>query len=447
VLCIFVFAAAGFAQNSSKSKKDLENKKKKINEEISEINKMIIDTRASKKSSIGALITINMKIEKREDLINTINAEIAVLTQEIKANEKKAEILKANLARLKAEYARMLIFAQRNQDTYNRLMYIFASESFNQAYSRIKYFQQYSEFRKKQARDIAETQSKILANLNELKEQRHEKNVLLGNEVSEKEMLANEKNEQEQVLTDLQQREKDLKKELEKKKQESIELQLAIKKLIAEEMKRRAEEMAAKAEAARKAKEEKAKAEQAAKAKTKTKTEKGHKIKNAPPEKNEVANSKPESAEKPEMNEEEQALSADFANNHGKLPWPVSKGVICEGYGEHEHPALKGFTIFNYGVEICSGKGTAVRAVFEGEVTAVALMPTGGKLVIIKHGEYSSVYSNLTDVQVKKGDKVSIKQPIGTIIHDDDEGKTSMNFQIWKGQKTMDPGGWLYKAY
>jgi septal ring factor EnvC (AmiA/AmiB activator) len=323
-------------------------------------------------------------------------------------------------------------------------MYIFASESFNQAYSRIKYFQQYSEFRKKQARDITETQSKILANLNELKEQRHEKNVLLGNEEAEKSMLANEKNEQEQVLTDLQQKEKDLKKELEKKKQESIELQLAIKKLIAEEIKRRAEEMAAKAEAARKAREEKAKAEQAAKAKTKTKTEK-NKTKNTPPEKSEVANNKPE-VEKPDMNEEEQALSTDFANNHGKLPWPVSKGVICEGYGEHEHPALKGFMVFNSGVEICSGKGTPVRAVFEGEVTAVTQMPTG-MLVIIRHGEYSSVYSKLNDVLVKKGDKVAIKQPIGTIIHDDDEGKTSMNFQIWKGQKTMDPGGWLYKGY
>ena len=146
----------------------------------------------------------------------------------------------------------------------------------------------------------------------------------------------------------------------------------------------------------------------------------------------------------PELTEEAEALGADFSSSRGKLPWPVTKGVICQPYGEYEHPAIKGFMMNNNGVEICANKGSQARAVFEGEVTSIAISPTGGKLIIIRHGEYLSVYSNIGEVFVKQGDKVAIKQNIGTIL--DEDGKTSMNLQIWKGQKTMDPSGWLFNA-
>ncbi|MDP3567561.1 murein hydrolase activator EnvC [Sediminibacterium sp.] len=424
--------------NSKNSKKDLENKKKRISDEISEINSMLNETKASKKSSIGALININMKLEKRQDLINTINAEIRGISKEIEQNENQVEQLKSSLEKLKNDYARMIIFAQRNQDAYSKIMFVFASENFNQAYARLKYMQQYSEFRKKQATEIISTQTKLIAKLNELKEQRHEKNLLLGNEEEQKINLSSEKQEQEVLLTELQKKEKELKVELNKKKQDAIELQVAIRKLIEAEIKRKLEE-AAKAEAAKLAA-KKAKEEKEAK-ENKTKT---------PKEKIVVADVKPEKKENlfmPALTEETEALSAGFSNNRGKLPWPVGKGVICETYGEHEHPAIKGFMMFNNGVEICATKGTQARAVFEGEVTGIAVSPTGGKLVIVRHGEYLSVYSNLTDVLVKTGQKVSLKQVIGTIVHDDEEGKTSMNLQIWKGQKTMDPSGWLFNAH
>ena len=442
VLFSLVLMPQFYSQTGSKnSKKDLENKKKRINDEINEINSMLSETKANKKSSIGALVNINMKLEKRQDLINTINTEILELNREIKQNEKQAEQLKANLEKLKNDYARMIVFAQRNQDAYSKFMFIFASDNFNQAYARLKYMQQYSEFRKKQAVEIISTQTELIAKLKELKEQRHEKNLLLGNEEEEKINLSSEKQEQEQVLTELQKKEKELKVQLDKKKQDAIELQLAIKKLIEAEIKRKLEE-AAKAEAAaiaaKKAKEEKENKNKPVKEKT-TK------------EKVIVADVKPEKEKKenlfmPALTEETEALSADFSNNRGKLPWPVGKGVICETYGEHEHPAIKGFMMFNNGVEICATKGTQARAVFDGEVTGIAVSPTGGKLVIIRHGEYLSVYSNLTDVLVKTGQKVTLKQIIGTVAHDEEEGKTSMNLQIWKGQKTMDPSGWLFNA-
>jgi len=444
LLFSFVLVPQLQSQSGTKnSKKDLENKKKRINDEISEINSMLSETKASKKSSIGALVNINMKLEKRQDLINTINAEIIEINRDIKESEKQTEQLKANLEKLKSDYARMIIFAQRNQDAYSKIMFVFAAENFNQAYARLKYMQQYSEFRKKQAAEIITTQTLLLAKLKELKEQRHEKNVLLGNEEEEKINLSSEKQEQEQVLTELQKKEKELKVQLDKKKQDAVELQLAIKKLIEAEIKRKLEE-SAKAEAAaiasKKAKEEKENKTKLVMVKT-TKEKEKVIVDDVKPEKE-----KKENLFMPALTEETEALSTDFSNNRGKLPWPVGKGVICETYGEHEHPAIKGFMMFNNGVEICATKGTQARAVFEGEVTGIAVSPTGGKLVIIRHGEYLSVYSNITDVTVKTGQKVTLKQIIGTVAHDEEEGKTSMNLQIWKGQKTMDPSGWLYNA-
>lgn len=445
VVCFFVFAQPLYSQSPSKiPKKDLESKKKRITEEINEINSLLNETKANKKSSIGALITINMKLEKRQDLINTINTEIQELNKEIKQSETINNQLTANLKQLKNQYAKMIVFAQRNQDAYSKLMFIFSASNFNQAYARLKYIQQYSEFRKKQANEIISTQTQLLANLNILKQLRHEKNVLLGNEVEEKQLLSSEKNEQEQVLTELQQKEKQLKRELTKKKEDAIQLQLAIKKLIADEMKRKAEE-AEKAHqlaiATKKAKEE-AKAKKEKKENKTTTTNKNDKTTTADVKENLKENLK-ENSTVPDLDEASEALSEDFANNRGKLPSPVLKGVICEGYGEHEHPAIKGFMMFNNGVEICAAKGTQVRAVFNGEVTGIATSPLGGKLVIIRHGEYSSVYCNLSDVQVKTGQKINVKQPIGTVLYNEDEGKNSMNLQIWKGQKTMDPSGWI----
>lgn len=442
-----VFVSPVYSQHNSKnSKRDLENKKKKINDEIKEINSMLSETKANKKSSIGALVNINMKLEKRQELINTINAQLAELNRNIKKNENESQQLKNNLEKLKKEYAQMIVFAQRNQDAYSVLMFIFASESFNQAYSRLKYMQQYSEFRKKQAIEIINTQTSLLAKLSELKENRHEKNVLLGNEQVEKKQLSSEKSEQEQVLTDLQKKEKELKTELEKKKEDAIQLQIAIKRLIEAEIKRKMEE-AAKAEEARiaankKVKEAKAREEK----KKKPKPEKMVPDKKENKGETEAKAEKNETPSVPELSEEAVALSTDFSNNRGKLPWPVAKGVICETYGEHEHPAIKGFMMFNNGLEICATKGTQARAVFEGEVTSIAVSPTGGKLVIIRHGEYLSVYCNLGDILVKTGQKVSVKQAIGTVMYNEDEDKTSMNLQIWKGQKTMDPSGWLFNA-
>lgn len=432
ILCFILFFTGisihSFSQTKGQpSQKDLLNKKNKLNEDIKQLNSQLSQTKANKKSQINTIVVINTKIKVREELISTINSELAQINNRIKKNVTEVNALKASLDKLKSEYAKMIYFAQRNQDSYTKIMFLFSSGDFNQAYMRIKYFQQYATFRKKQADEIVATQLILGEKLKELEAQRHEKNVLLGNEKEEKTQLDGEKQQQEIVLSELQQQEKELKEELEKKKRDAENLQIAIRRLIEAEIKRKAEE-SAKIAAEKAAKAEKLAEKNKTKTKTKTKTE-----------------TKPEvKVTAPELTEEAEALGADFSSSRGKLPWPVTKGVICQPYGEYEHPAIKGFMMNNNGVEICANKGSQARAVFEGEVTSIAISPTGGKLIIIRHGEYLSVYSNIGDVFVKQGDKVAIKQAIGSIM--DEDGKTSMNLQIWKGQKTMDPSGWLFNA-
>jgi septal ring factor EnvC (AmiA/AmiB activator) len=430
-LCfIFFFSSISypaFSQTKPQtSQKDLQSKKNRLNDDIKQLNSQLSQTKANKKSQINTIVVINTKIKVREELISTINSELAQINSVIKKNVTEVNALKASLEKLKGEYAKMIYFAQRNQDSYTKIMFLFSSGNFNQAYMRIKYFQQYATFRKKQADEIVATQIILTAKLNELEEQRHEKNVLLGNEKEEKTHLDGEKQEQEIVLSGLQQKEKELKEELEKKKRDAENLQIAIKRLIEAEIKRKVEE-SAKIAAEKIAKAAKAEKNKIKTSKTKTET----KI----PDKKATA---------PELTEEAEALGADFTSSRGKLPWPVIKGVICQPYGEYEHPAIKGFMMNNQGIDICTNKGSQARSIFEGEVTSIAISPTGGRLIIIRHGEYLSVYGNLGEVFVKQGDKVSIKQNIGTVLEED--GKTSMNFQIWKGMKTTDPSGWLFNA-
>ncbi len=414
------------------SQKDLLTKKNKLNDDIKQLNSQLSQTKAIKKSQINTIVVINTKIKVREELISTINNELTEINTVIKDNVTEINYLYESLKKLKSEYAKMIYFAQRNQDSYTKIMFLFSAGNFNQAYMRVKYFQQYAAFRKKQANEILVMQTILNDKLKNLESQRHNKNELLGNEQKEKSQLDGEKRQQEIVLNELQQQEKELKTQLEKKKRDAEELQIAIKRLIEAEIKRKTAESAkiAAAKAAKKA----AKTTTAPKAKPnneKTKVE--TKIKET--EKKVII---------PELTEEAEALGADFSSSRGKLPWPVLKGVICQPYGEYEHPAIKGFMMNNNGIEICTSKGSQARAVFAGEVTSIAISPTGGKLIIIRHGEYLSVYSNIGNVFVKQGQKVTIKQSIGTIL--DEDGKTSMNLQIWKGQKTTDPSGWLFNG-
>jgi septal ring factor EnvC (AmiA/AmiB activator) len=298
----------------------------------------------------------------------------------------------------------MIYYAYKNRDSYNRLMFIFASTDFEQAILRLKYLQQYSDYRHKQAALIVATQLNLNDRIHDLQVKKSDKGLLLGSQETEKKHLTAEKTEKEQVFTELQDQESKLKRDLEKKKHDAEKLQQAIQRVIEKEL-------------------EKAQAE-AAKAN---------------------ANSNKPKTTRLVLTPESQQLSASFASNKGKLPWPVMKGVISEHFGVHPHPLMKDVDINNNGVDIATNNGSLVRAVFEGEVKAVVSMPGAGQFVLIRHGEFFTIYSNLKDIYIKVGDKVKTKENIGSILFDDEDSKTVIHFEVWKGQVKLDPEDWLYK--
>ncbi len=397
-LCLILgmLLAFGYVAEAQNKRVELEKEKKKLKKDIEYKNKLLNETAKSKSSSLGQLVVLRKKIKNREDLINAIEREIDYLEEQIEYAENNIVSLKEDLERLKKEYARMIYYAYLNKSSYDRLMFVFAAEDFNQAYKRLKYLQQYSEFRKRQGELILATQDSIQVRINELEATKSDKESLIKNIKDEAQLLASERQQQQSVFNQLSAKEKDLKAEISKKKKEADRLTKAIQRIIAEEIRKQREASGGTG---------------------------GYML-------------------TPEAKE----LSSKFASNRGKLPWPLEKGVITEYFGEHWHPVLKGIKVNNNGLNISTEDGARARAVFAGEVTGIVVIPGAGKAVLVRHGEYISVYSNLKDVFVQKGDKVDIKDPIGIILTDPVKGKTEIHFEVWKGQKPMNPAEWLYRA-
>ncbi len=408
VLLFFVlFIGIVFAIAQTQNKEDLQNKKRQLIKEIEQTNRILKETQKNKKATLSQLNALAKKIEIRERLINTISSEIRMLEGQIGKTNSEIDQLKAELAQLKLEYAAMIRFAYRNQSSYNKLMFVFAASNFNQAYKRLKYLQQFSEYRQKQARYIEEAQAKLENKMLELEDDKKDKNVLLVDEQNEKVILGKEKNQKETIAKQLSVKESTLKKQIANKQAQAKKLDRMIEDIIRKEM-----------EAARK------KAEAEAKAKG-TKPPSGNK------------NSSSNLALTPEA----QKLSKDFTSNKGKLPWPVEKGTIVEYFGTHEHPQLKGVQVSNNGVDIKTNQGAAVRTVFSGRVSGVIQIVGGLYAVLVNHGEYTTVYSNLSKVSVKMGQELGIKQNIGTVATD--EELSSMELQVWKGMNKLNPVDWL----
>jgi murein hydrolase activator len=449
VLC-FLLPFSNYAQKNDK--KTLENKKKKLNEEINQINQHLNETKNTKKVSLNQLLILNKKITVREELIKAIGGEIGYIATQINQNNNKVNQLKKDLDQLKKDYAKMLVAAYKNKSSYNSLMFLFSSSDFAQAYSRLKYIQQINEHRRKQALAIAQTQTDISSTIAELQGKKVEQSNLLSSEQKEKLNLTSEKTEKEVNVAQLQEKEQTLKEQLEKKKIETAKLQAAIQDLIKAEIARKQKEILDRALAKAKRKEllekKKAIAESAKKKSSKKKADDNSKtvVKTDTKEDTKtekVTESKPEETIPDKEEVTAPAIGGDFASNKGNLPWPVSKGVIVEGFGEHEHPVIKGFTTFNNGIDISTSKGAQVRAIHSGEVTSVANFSSLGKLVIIRHGEYLTVYVHLGEVFVTQGQKINAKQAIGTVLFDENENKNILQLQVWKGQNKLNPSSWI----
>ncbi|MDY0103367.1 MAG: peptidoglycan DD-metalloendopeptidase family protein [Lentimicrobium sp.] len=384
------------------SKKKLEQQKAKIEEDIQYTNKLLDQTKKSKQVSINELVILNKQINKREELIASINNEINQLNSEISQTTDTIRQLNQTIKRLKEEYARMIYFAQKNQSSYSRLMFIFSAKDFNQAYQRTKYFQQYSSYRKNQVRVIKENQNVLNKKIALLESQKKETLVLKKMEEGEKQKLSKQKSVQNETVAKLGKQEKDLLKKIKENEKAARKLQKAIEDLIAAELE---------------------KARKAAK----------------------KAGTKPTPENKFALTPAEMQLSSSFAGNKGRLPWPTERGMVAATFGEHDHPVLRGIKTKNNGVDIVTEKGQIARSVFDGEVTSTMTLPNYNNVVIIRHGEYLTVYSNLDQLYVKKGDKVKTKQKIG-MIHTDETGKTTMHFELWYGKNLQNPEQWILKS-
>jgi septal ring factor EnvC (AmiA/AmiB activator) len=380
------------------SKEDLEEKKKKLQQEMAELNKTLNNITKNKEITLTELITYNKRISVREEIIATISNEMEILQSQIDDGNDSIGVMGNRLGSLKKEYARMIYDSYKNQGAYNKLMFIFSASDFEQAVMRMHYLEEYEQYEHKQALMIDSTRQDLNAQVERLQKKKDEKKELLASQESEKEQLTKEKDEQQKALAKLQSREKDVKKQLAEKQKAAKKLNEAIHKIIEDEMKKE--------------------------------TAKAH-----PKGGN---NSKEVS-----LTPEAKALSKNFEGNKGSLPWPVVEGSIYKQFGTYS--PMPGITMTNNGIDIATTKGAVARAIFKGTVTAVTDVPQLGKVVIVKHGEYFSVYSNLKEVFVKTGDTLSTKKTIGTILYNDEDGKTELHLELWKETNKLNPEEWIHK--
>jgi len=366
------------------------------------------------------LKALNKKLSDRMRLINTIQTEINLLSSTITTNSKRIQELQSDLTRMRETYARLVKRAYMNRNQRSALLLFFSAQNIQQAYKRLYYLKTYTTYRKEQAKQIQYAQNELSGKMQVLRTDLNSKQALLGSEEQEKQELSKEKKEQETTLSKLQKKEKTLKKELIKKEAAKKKLDSEIRKVIEREI--------AKERAAVKAREAKAAKTTASKPKA------------SDPAK--PAEKKPAAAPEIKMTPETAALSGKFEANQGKLPWPVDKGAITETFGTHAHPVLKGITTYNNGIDIATSKNAPVKAIYDGEVMGVVSIPGSGDAILIKHGEYLTVYSNLGRVVVEKGQKVKTGTVIGN-AGENDEGVTEAHLEIWKGKTKLNPALWI----
>ncbi|HNX54318.1 MAG TPA: peptidoglycan DD-metalloendopeptidase family protein [Prolixibacteraceae bacterium] len=402
---------------------ELRKKKQKTNDQIKQTTKLLEATKKNQAKTLNKFKILSKQIELRTNLINGINSEVTVLSGFIDQNAWLVASMNNDLEELKKEYAQMILFAQKNQTSYDKLVFILSANSFNQAYKRFMYLKHYTEYRKRQAELIEWIRDLIQAKVSRLQLQKAEKEVLMESKKQENQKLSKEKQQQGQYLTSLQKKQKEFERKL--KEQQQIEAQLSreIQRIIEEEVRKARE----------REKERERREAAAAKASGKTSGKASGKT-----------SSKTSGTPRIEMTPEEKLASDKFEQNRRRLPWPVERGVITDHFGVHEHPVLKNIQVKNNGVDISTNPGMRARAVFAGEVSRVFMVTGGNMAVIIRHGKYLTVYSNLVNVQVKQGEKVTTKQTIGTIGTDEDEdSKTVLKFQIWRENEKMDPEDWI----
>ncbi|MCC5918284.1 MAG: peptidoglycan DD-metalloendopeptidase family protein [Cryomorphaceae bacterium] len=440
-MCIFLlFVVPVNGQKDNKEKLQLQ--KVRLEDEIKLANVILREMREDRKESISSLEALGQKLRIREQLLRTLNRELKLLEEDLQAQQGQLKELEQQLELQKQVYADMIRKAYSNRDQHTVLMFILSSQDFFQAVKRVQYLKQIAKARQKQIERIAETQFAIESEQESIRKKVKEKEAVIERQRREKEILLKEKKEQESQLASFSGKEKEIQEDIKKKQQQRDQLNQEIQRLIAIEIKR------AKEEALRKQIEDEAKSVGLVKNKDFTSKTTNQQLKTLITKAREAKAAAGKATEAPverlpELSAESQLLAANFSANKKKLPWPVDRGLVIAKFGPQSHAVAKGVVWDNKGIDIASEKGSKAKAVFEGEVISILRIPGANKAVLVRHGNYFTVYSNLTEIYVKQNDKIKVGQTIGLIFTDDENGKTVLHFEIWKDTEVMDPQGWL----
>lgn len=376
----------------SQSRVELEKKRNLTLQEISETETLLEKIKHSKTESLEMFNLIDRKINLRNKLIENLTIELGEVENKIGELDKVTNSLGKDVINIKKEYAKMIYLSYLNRGELNGLIYILASKDMNQAYKRLVYLKQYSDYKKKQITIIKGVQNTLFAQISELEARKKEKATLVFSKEKENSNLKNELEDRNKSVLNLKKQEVDLNRKLKEKNRIAEKLRNEIENVIRSEVKSR-------------------------------------------------STTKKEVAVK--LNSSDVALSNNFRENKGRLPWPTDNGVVSNSFGEHRNPIYKEIKITNYGIDISTSPDSEVRSIFDGEITMVKFILGANYFVLIRHGNFITVYLNLVDVKVKIGDKVKIKQSIGKVYTDVDSKSTILHVEIWEERKNLDPEIWL----
>jgi septal ring factor EnvC (AmiA/AmiB activator) len=396
LISIILFSVLVSFVSNAQTQKQLENRRIQLQKEIKEINTLLFQSKEEAETLLSELDDLTHKINVRSKLIETINQEAESLSKAIDKNEKEITLLEKKLTILKEDYADMIVQSYKSKNRQSRLMFLLSAENFQQAYKRLQYIKQYSNYRKQQGEEIKATSVNLRALTDSLQIKEDEKQLLIALHLSEQQSVIQEKNEQENLVVKVKAKEKKYIAQINDKQKEDRKLDRKIKRLIKEAIARS----------------------------------------------NKKSGSKSSSLI---MTPEEKKLALSFIDNKGKLPWPTERGIVVRKYGKQKHPTLAGITIQSNGVHVATEKKAMARSIFDGTVLSIQLLPGRKKMVLVQHGNYISAYKNLDNVLVKKGEKISTKQKIGTIHTDVTTGKTILAFSLFKETNIQNPEHWVYK--
>jgi murein hydrolase activator len=374
---------------SAQTKAELEEKRNATLSEITYVDNMLKSTAKKKEESMNEVKIIGNKLNLRESVIKGMRDEINLLNERIDLNTCAINMMESDLIDLKNDYARAVINSYKSQKENPELVYILSAKDFNQGYKRLKYLQQVTKFRRRESAIILELKDQIKTSKDRLQNDLLRISDLKSREEHQKNLLQSEQERKQSMVKSLSKKEKQLQKELEEKKRIADKIEKEIARIMEDERKR---------------------------------------------------------AIKSDNTPEQKLIGENFAENKGRLPWPVEKGIITSQFGIQKHPVLKYVTENNIGIEITSLGKTAVRSIFKGEVAKVFTIPGANTTIIIRHGKYLTVYQNIVDLKVKSGDKVETKQEIGNVFCETGNGnKAILKFMIFEEKEKLDPESWISK--